>query len=169
MNDYNCNRNITKVEKIYFYIKDFALVLIGVAGTLAGVMVTNNQNVENDKSAQIYTYQSKIIDQRIKLIDRAANIFGKSPGLQDTFKEYSNGLSKGEIEQPVIDKITDAQGEFQSVVFLASVYFGPKTQKALKDLSDINAPWWAKPKVLQDNLIMAMTTEIDYKIKLFRE
>ena len=169
MNDCNCNRNPTKIEKFFSYIKDFVLVLIGVAGTLAGVMVTNNQSVENDKSTRIYTYQSKIIDQRINLIDRAANIFGKSPGLQDTFKEYSDGFSKGKIEQSVIDKITDAQGEFQSVVFLASVYFGPKTQKALKDLSDINAPWWAKPKALQDNLIVSMTAEIDYNIKLFRE
>ncbi|QBJ08184.1 hypothetical protein EYS10_06365 [Rahnella aquatilis] len=151
------------------YIKDIILPiivsLIGVGGALGGVIVANHQNSVNDKEARIYAYQNKIIDQRINLVDRAAKVFGKSPGLQDEWKKYNDNLVKGKIDKSIVDKLTEVQGEFQSVVFLAAVYFGPKTKRALQELGEAPGPWWEKPKDKQDNLIVSMTDEINYKLQ----
>ncbi|WP_275166187.1 hypothetical protein [Citrobacter koseri] len=138
--------------------------LIGVFGTLLGVVVTNYEHSESERENRIYLYKSKIIDQRIQLIDRAANIFGQSPGLEDVWHNYHDAINKREVDRSIIDRLSSAQGEFQSVVFLSAVYFGPKTRQALKELSDYPGPWWAKPKEKQDGLIVSMTEEIRYQL-----
>jgi len=169
MNTYNFNKKITRKNRRGMYLKDIilplALALLGILGTLGGVLITNHQNSVNEKQSRLYAYQTKIIEQRINLVDRAAKIFGKSPGLQDVWKEYINMMGKGKFDQLVVDKLTDAQGEFQSIIFLSSVYFGPKTQQALKDFDETPGPWWTKPKEKQDNFVSSMALEINYGIK----
>lgn len=136
--------------------------IIGVFGTLGGVLVTNYQTSKTNKENQLFSYNVKIIDQRINLIDRTAKIFGQSPRLQEIWNEYIK-MNKME-DKSINDRLSAAQGEFQSVVFLAAVTFGPKTKKALKELSDIPGPWWTKPKDKQDNLLVAMSDEIQYEL-----
>lgn len=109
------------------YFKDIilplALALLGILGTLGGVLITNYQNSVNQKESRLYEYQTKIIEQRIILVDRAAKIFGKSPGLQDIWKEHLDMIKKGKVDQLVVDKLTDAQGEFQSVIYLQYLFW----------------------------------------------
>lgn len=169
MNSHNFKKKITRKKRRMVYLKDIilplALALLGILGTLGGVVITNHQNSVNEKESRLYAYQTKIIEQRINLVDRAAKIFGKSPGLQDVWKEYIKMMEKGKVDQSIIDKLTDAQGEFQSIIYLSSVYFGPKTQKALKDFDETPGPWWTKPKEKQDNFVSSMALEISYGIK----
>lgn len=68
--------------------------LIGVFGTLLGVMITNYEHSESEKKNRIYLYKFKIIDQRIKLIDRAANIFCQSPNLENVWHDYHGVINK---------------------------------------------------------------------------
>lgn len=169
MNSYNFNKIIIRRIGRSLYLKDIilplALGLLGILGTLGGVLITNYQNSVNEKESRLYAYQTKIIEKRINIIDRAAKIFGKSPGLQDIWKEYDNTTRKDKLDQLIVDKLTEAQGEFQSIIFLSSVYFGPKTQQALKDLGETPGPWWTKPKEKQDNFVSSMALEINYEIK----
>ncbi|MFN1141754.1 hypothetical protein [Serratia quinivorans] len=169
MNSHNFNDKSTRRSLCLLYVKDIVLPLLlcffGILGTLGGVLIANHQSSVNEKESRLYIYQTKIIEQRINIVDRAAKVFGKSPGLQDVWKEYNNMMSKGEVDQLIVDKLTEAQGEFQSIIFLSAVYFGPKTQQALKDLSEVPGPWWTKPKEKQDNFVSAMALEINYEIK----
>ncbi len=169
MNIHKFKKKNTQKKRRGMYFKDIilplALALLGILGTLGGVLITNYQNSVNQKESRLYEYQTKIIEQRIILVDRAAKIFGKSPGLQDIWKEHLDMIKQGKVDQLVVDKLTDAQGEFQSVIYLSSIYFGPKTQQALKDFNEIPGPWWTKSKDKQDNFVSSMALEINYGIK----
>ncbi|WP_408941504.1 hypothetical protein ACJYUN_16180 [Klebsiella pneumoniae] len=169
MYSYTFNKKLMRKKECLMFIKDIIppifLGLFGILGTLGGVLITNHQNSINEKESRLYAYQTKIIEQRISLVDRAAKIFGKSPGLQDVWKEYIDTVKNDKVDQLIVDKLTEAQGEFQSIIFLSSVYFGPKTQQALKDLDAYPGPWWTKPKEKQDNLVSSMALEINYEIK----
>ncbi|HHD7487392.1 TPA: hypothetical protein ACOVI5_002028 [Klebsiella oxytoca] len=169
MNIHNFKKKNARKKWRGMYFKDIilplALALLGILGTLGGVLITNYQNSVNEKESRLYEYQTKIIEQRIILVDRTAKIFGKSPGLQDIWEGHLDMIKKGKVDQLVVDKLTDAQGEFQSIIYLSSVYFGPKTQQALKDFDEAPGPWWTKPKDKQDNFVSSMALEINYGIK----
>jgi hypothetical protein len=59
-----------------------------------------------------------------------------------------------------------AQGEFQSVLFLAQAYFGPKTKAAIAALGSTEGPWWTKPKAKQDALMAAMIEEASLGLRV---
>jgi len=143
-----------------------------VTGSLGGVYLANANAAKQAATQKAIELESKWFDQRIALIDRTAKIFGKSPGLQDVWEQYLNEVAvhtrkkSKTIPPEIIEKMTEAQGEFQSVIMLLPLYFGPKTVAALKTLSDIRGPWWTKPKDKQDALLVAMSEEIKYGIRL---
>ncbi|MBJ8742641.1 hypothetical protein I5370_21720 [Citrobacter sp. FDAARGOS_156] len=101
MNIYNSKKNSTRNRRRGMYLKDIILPLtltfLGILGTLGGVLITNYQNSVNEKESRLYEYQNKIIEQRIILIDRAAKIFGKSPGLQDIWNEHLDMIKKEKL------------------------------------------------------------------------
>lgn len=142
--------------------------IVGLVGSLGGVYIANSHNTKQATTQKAIEFESKILEQRISLLDRTAKIFGKSPGLQDYWEKYikieiPNKTQESNISSSdLIDRLTDAQGEFQSVVMLASVYFGPKTNQALSELSDVKGPWWTKPKEKQDALLTAMSQELSF-------
>ena len=155
-------------SKRHIVARDFLIPLIvgivGVAGSLGGVLIANSNSAQLAERQKLIEFETKIFEQRLSLIDRAAKIFGKSPGLQDVWTQYTNRISSTKGKSPtlpaqLVEKLTEAQGEFQSVVFLAQVYFGPNTRAAITDMSSIEGPWWKKPKAKQDALIAAMLSE----------
>lgn len=156
-------------SKRHVFARDLLMPLIvgavGVIGSLSGVLIGNASNARQAERQQQVAFQTRILDQRLALIDRAARIFGKSPGLQDVWGLYLKATGAAhdgtapELPMALLDKLTEAQGEFQSVLFLSQVYFGPKTRAAIKDLSSTDGPWWQKPKPKQDAFIAAMVSE----------
>lgn len=156
-------------SKRHIIARDFLIPLIvgfvGVAGSLGGVLIANSSSAQQAERQKLIEFEAKIFEQRLELIDRAAKIFGKSPGLQDVWAQYTNRLvisDKGKppaLPMELVDKLTEARGEFQSVLFLAQAYFGPNTRAAIDDLSAIQGPWWQKPKAKQDALVAAMLAE----------
>lgn len=139
---------------------------MGVVGSLGGVVIANSSSARQAELQRAIELESKVVDQRITLIDRAAKVFGKSPGLQDLWERYRESLeAKGhsaKVPTELIEKLADAQGEFQSVLFLSQAYFGPRTKGAVSELSAAEGPWWQKPKAKQDALIEAMLSETAY-------
>ncbi|MEJ8838404.1 hypothetical protein [Ramlibacter sp. AN1133] len=140
--------------------------MVGVAGSLGGVLIAGVTSARQAEIQKTIELEGKLVDQRIALIDRAAKVFGKSPGLQDLWERYRQHLSApdGAAKMPaeLIEKLAEAQGEFQSVLLLSQAYFGPKTKVAIFELSAAEGPWWQKPKAKQDALIQAMLSETGY-------
>lgn len=149
--------------------RDFLIPLlvgaVGLGGSLGGVYLANANNARQADVQKAIEYEGKIVDQRLALIDRTAKIFGESPGLMDLWSRYLEPVHRPKaapkLAQPldVTEKLMEAQGEFQSVVFLAQAYFGPKTKAAITDLSSVQGPWWTKPKDKQNALVDAMIEE----------
>lgn len=168
--------NREQVGKRHLVGRDFVIpVLVGVvglSGSLGGVYLANANNARQADRQVAINYESKILDQRQLLIDRTAKIFGQSPGLDDLWSRYLEPINKPKalpkLARPmdVTAKLMEAQGEFQSVLFLAAAYFGPKTKAAIADLGSTEGPWWTKPKVKQDALVSAMIEEMSLGLRV---
>ncbi len=166
---------VEKFGRRHVVVRDFLIPLlvgaVGLIGSLGAVYLVNENNTRQLETQKTIEFESRVLDQRLVLIDRAAKIFGKSPGLQDLWSRYLTSLPhssrNGKHEPPleVLEKLTEAQGEFQSVLFLAQAYFGQKTKAAITDLGSVKGPWWTKPKVKQDALIAAMVEEASLGLK----
>lgn len=164
------NTGSTNLQRRHIWARDFIIPLlvgiVGVAGSLGGVFIAGWNSARQAETQKLIELQGKFFDQRLALIDRTARVFGKSPGLQDFWtlyvKELRSNSDSSKLPADLIDKLTEAQGEFQSVLFLSRAYFGPKTQAAIAELSDAEGPWWQKPKAKQDALIVAMLSETGY-------
>lgn len=133
--------------------------LIGILGSLGGLYLGNSISLNQTERVKAIEWESQILAQRIALLDRAARIFGKAPGIQDVWNKYTASL-KTEPQLEVVEKLSEYQGEYQSVVYLAVIYFGPKTRAALKELGDEKGPWWNKQKSKQDAFLVAMSEEL---------
>lgn len=152
------------------YVIPLMVGLVGVAGSLGGVFIGGSISARQAETLKVIELEGKVVDQRLALIDRAAKVFGKSPGLQDFWEHYqqeltANNGSSSKIPADLIEKLVEAQGEFQSVLFLSHAYFGPNTKAAISELSAEKGPWWQKPKAKQDALIVAMLSESGYGLR----
>jgi hypothetical protein len=164
------------IGKQHIVGRDFVIPIlvgiVGVAGSLGGVYMGNINNTHQVEIQKAAEYESKLLDQRLAIIDRTAKVFGRSPGLSDLWERYLKPIQKAkeapELEKPpdVVEKLMDAQGEFQSVLFLAQAYFGPKTKAAIAELGADEGPWWTKPKAKQDALVAAMIEEASLGLRV---
>lgn len=160
----------TNPPRFHIWARDFAIPLlvgvVGVVGSLGGVFIAGASSARLAETQKAIELEGKFVDQRFALIDRTAKVFGKSPGLQDLWERYRQELTAnngpGKMPADLIEKLAEAQGEFQSVLFLSQAYFGPKTREAIDELSAAEGPWWQKPKAKQDALITAMLSETGY-------
>lgn len=140
--------------------------VIGAASALLGVILGNIMDSNRFDTQKSFEIKNQVLNQRIIILDRAASIFGMSPGISDYWDEYlRTKFSKGNQPVEIIGKLTEYQGEFQSVVWLASVYFGPKTKAAIDSLGNEVGPWWTKSKARQDAFMAAMFEELSYGMK----
>ena len=143
-----------------------AIAIIGLFGTIAGVYLGSSLNLKANKEAVSLAYKNELLQQRIKIIDRAAVIYGKAPGIQDIWGVYLKKLN-GKSEQVVefSKALADYNAEFNAVINLSNVYFGPKTQKALETMCRKDSPWWMKDKELVTKYLGAMESELKYGIE----
>jgi hypothetical protein len=137
--------NGEQLGKQHLVGRDFVIPIlvgvVGLSGLLGGVYLANTNNARQADRQAVMNYESKVLDQRLSLIDRTAKIFGQSPGLDDLWSRYLEPIQKPKalpkLARPidVTEKLMQAQGEFQSVLFLAQAYFGPKTKAAIAALA----------------------------------
>lgn len=133
---------------------------IGLVGGLLGVYVGASLNSNISKEMLQISYQNQILQQRIKLIDRAALIYGKAPGVSDLWSDYRKNPS---IE--LSKDLSEYNSEFNAVIHLSDIYFGPKTKAALTEMTVKDSPWWEKNKELVGNYIGAMSSELNHGIE----
>jgi len=143
------------------------VALIGLFSGLTGVYVGSSINANSAKELASYSYQNELLQQRIKLLDRAAAIYGKAPGIQDVWKSYlvtnANKTSEKSIELSKI--LAEYNAEFNAVINLSGIYFGPKTHESLKIMGANESPWWEKNDELVKNYMGSMAAELKYGIE----
>lgn len=145
--------------------------IIGVFGTLAGVYLSNKLISKDMQRKCAIELETTVINQRVEIIKKATNIFGKVPGILELWLHYLEMNKDKERELPleIIEKLAAYRGEFESVMYMASLYFGPKTKLAIQELSDEEVPWWSKSKEKQDAFKVAMVQELGFAIKYIPE
>lgn len=137
------------------------VAIIGFSGAYFGATISSNNATE---LAQL-TYNKEIIQQRIKLIDRVATIYGKAAGVQDIWNIYLNALNDKNKSIELSKVLAEYNSEFNAVIHLSEIYFGPKTKEALTNMTKLDSPWWNKDKDLVSKYLGAMSSELQYGIK----
>lgn len=144
-------------------IAPIVVALISLIGGLSGVLIGGHLSTEAENDRLKINYKNEILQQRIRLIDRAASIYGKAPGIRDVWVEYlksDNDKPKGNLE--LSEKLADYNSEFNAVINLSGIYFGPETRKALTAMAENSSPWWEKDGKLVNQYLGAMASELKY-------
>ena len=147
-------------------IMPILVAMIGLLGGLAGVLIGSHLSTEAAKEIAQVEYKNELLQQRVKLLNRATLIYGKAPGIQDIWRKYlqpENESSEGSVE--LSKTLAEYNAEFNAVMSLSSVYFGPKTHEALKTMAQKSSPWWEKDGQLVQDYIGAMASELKYGIE----
>ena len=143
-----------------------ATALIGLLGGLAGVYLGSNLSADASKQIIQVNYQNELLQQRIRILDRAAAIFGKSPGISNVWTAYLD--ARPEVSGSFVSlsrDLAEYNSEFNSVIHLSNIYFGPKTREALKSMNEHSSPWWTKNSDMVTNYLAAMASELKYGIE----
>ncbi|MBS3799256.1 hypothetical protein [Pseudoalteromonas sp. BDTF-M6] len=163
-------------EKTKSFLREVLLIVLGGGLAVAGSLISSNLSTKNEKllweTTTKINLNQKVMDQRVKLIERTALILNKVDYISVNYIAYGIDLSYGEkgvgkssewIKTRKI--ISDLNSEFLAVSTLNSMYFGPKTNAALKNIMDATTEelnWWdVDPKLRQDYL-EAIHSEFSY-------
>lgn len=153
-------------------IRMLFVAAIGVISSISAVVLTNHLNSKQDFRKNEFSYENQIINKRLEIIDRAAKVFGKSPGISDFWLMYIKntkiGNSENQASFSVTEKLTDYQGEFQSILWMSEIFFGPETKKSIANMGTEKGPWWEKSKDKQEKYINAMLSELTYGLSNFK-
>ncbi len=142
------------------------IAIIGLLSTLAGVYLGASLNLKANKEAAILVYKNELLQQRIKIIDRAAAIYGKAPGIKDIWEVYlKESYGKPGQSIKLSKTLADYNAEFNAVINLSSIYFGPKTHEALKAMCKKDSPWWMKDNELVAKYLGSMESELKHGIE----
>ena len=124
--------NENKTTKITV-ILPIIVALIGFFGALISSYFGATLNSKTTKEITQLSYKNELLQQRIKIIDRAAHIFGKSPGIQDIWILYKKNLVVDSDKSLELSKmLAEYNAEFNAIINLSAIYFGPKTHESLK-------------------------------------
>lgn len=137
--------------------------IVGIVGVLAGTYFASGLASRESERQRIIEYYLLVFSQRIEIIERAANALGKTPGIEDLWREYKESSRYPSLE--ISKELADYTGEFEAVLWLASIYFGPETRAAISDVSDEEGPWWDKSPEKTDAFMVAMVEELGHGIE----
>lgn len=148
--------------------------IITLMGIIAGVYLTNSLTNEAWDNQYNIEQNNFVIKQRLELIQETSLVMGKAPGYDEIFQFHIiNGQvildeknSSYFVNDPDISiQLAEYKGQYESVLILDTIYFGPNTSSAIQELSKEKGPWWAKSRNKTDAVIIAMREELYYGIK----
>lgn len=145
------------------------VVLISLPVSIIGSYFSTKWQLDNWESQKQIELRENLIEKRMEIIDRAANVMGKTNAAkvmwliyEDDVKKMSQNNCKSSDIKDTINKLADYYGEFKSVINLGLAYFGPKTGRAISDLSDGNVSYWDIDPGKMQLALDAMRSEINY-------
>ncbi|WP_298694156.1 hypothetical protein [uncultured Sulfuricurvum sp.] len=156
---------MNKDNRLKELIIPILISVIGLVGGLSGVYLGASLDSNSKKEASQLAYKQEIIQQRIKIIDRTATIYGKAPGISGIWKIYLNQPESSNEQIETSKILAEYNAEFNAVINLSNIYFGPKTRKAIKMMADKKSPWWNKDSDLVSKYLGAMASELKYGLE----
>jgi hypothetical protein len=140
--------------------------IVGFLGAFGGSYMGAKLSVESTEKLKAMEFETQLVSQRYTLLDRVSKLLGKSPGMQTLFErlERKDKASTMSVSDQVMiaEKLADYRGECDGALLLAMTTFGPRTQQAVRELSDAGGPWWTKPRENQHAVLAAMASEISF-------
>jgi hypothetical protein len=143
--------------------------LIAIITGAIGALVTHYLDHGAWLSAVDYQQRAAVLQKRLDLIERTAQLAGKAPGMDDVWqaylKEIPTSVKKGvePLHDPALaSKLGEYNGEFQATLTLDALFFGPKTQAEIAELKGTPGPlpYWKIPPERMNRLISAMAAEL---------
>jgi hypothetical protein len=115
-----------------------------------------------------YQQRAAVLQKRLDLIERTAQLIGRAPGMEDVWEAYLKEIGRTAIgnepsHDPAIStKLGEYNGEFRAILELDSLFFGPKTRAVIATLKGANdpLPYWKFPSANLDGLLSAMGSEL---------
>jgi hypothetical protein len=163
--------------------RELTLLLLGAALALVGsycnALLSNKMEKENWEQRTQFEAEQKILGERIKLVERTAQIMNKIDYLElnyliESGKTDLAKIGAGKLED-IIDHrkiVAELNSEFLTVVSLNNIYFGPQVREAQKKLFDATnneTPWWRTDENLRDNYANAVFSEISYGLNEYNK
>jgi hypothetical protein len=110
-----------------------------------------------------------VLQKRLDLIERTAQLAGKAPGIDDVWSAYLKEISASAKrsglpthDPSLSNKLGEYNGEFQSVLYLDALFFGSKTREAIAafNLTTKPRPYWDISADDMNRLLGAMASEL---------
>lgn len=140
-----------------------------VTGALAGVLSYYLSQKSWSANAD-YQARAGILQKRLDLIERTADLAGQAPGIQDVWQLYLDRISASvkrgvlpPFDPTLSEKLGEYNGQFRATLQLDAIFFGPKTRTAIASLKGDRSvlPYWNFPEENVARLLSAMTAELD--------
>lgn len=161
--------------------QNFTLALIAgilaFGGAVAGGVITNSAQRALWEEEFAYDAEQRIVDKRIDLIERTVMLMSQSYAVQETEKDNIAdalsavakvvtdptsimGVIKKNFREQTVEKCKaiSSRKEYTNILKLNQVFFGSKTDRAVKKLLTVK-PWWDAKPADRKALIDAMHAE----------
>lgn len=146
--------------------------LVAASAALAGTWLSFHLSSQSSRDIQQREAAREVIAKRLELIDRTSTVFGCAPGISDMWHVYLSKLRPSVTIQGVryagpvglADKLGQYKADYDSVLMMDAVLFGPDTNKAIAELGRQGGPWWEKSRDKTNAVLTAMTRELGYAL-----
>jgi len=159
------------------------VAVLSFVGATAGTLVTARFETAKWERETDYTFKQALISKRIELLDRTVRIFSKRDAAKvlDVTVKTTAEISAARLRQAISKKqdldesksvdrmlagriqFDDLTAEFNSVMILDELYFGPKTGAAIKNMAKngVIERWWELDDKVTADVEAAMYQEIN--------
>jgi hypothetical protein len=144
--------------------------MIAIIGGALGAILTFYLTQTSWVISTDFQQRSALLQKRLDLIERTAQLAGKAPGMEDVWqaylKEIGTSVKKGDplpSHDPALsEKLAEYNGQFRAILELDTLFFGPKTRAELASLKGKTdpLPYWEYPADNMSHLLAAMANEL---------
>ena len=136
--------------------------IMGFVGVIVGSVLTFYfSGILWDRQKLFYVNDS-LTRKQFELIDRLSKLNGQQPGIQELWINHLKDIPNNTV---LSEKLGGYRGEYSSVVFQSSFYFGDKTNEIARKIASLKEPWWEKPREDYDLLLYSMRDDMITQIK----
>ena len=173
-NDKDIHIHVPKEDEPFSYKLLLALVVavLSFLGAAGGTIVGSFYGEAQWRREALLAYDQTILNKRVELVDRTARIINRRNSVKRldvyiqnlvtmaTLKPES-GSGDAELKKVVDAALSrdDLNVELATILSLDALYFGPKTDKAIANLSKAGPDFWAADESLFQALLNALAQE----------
>lgn len=147
--------------------------IFALIGSISGSFLTHKFDNSTWKVRTKFQLYQKLLEKRLMVVERTVQIINKT----DIIHTH-NIILRGEISKSVSGKVnyqdiadhkqkfSTLNSEFMTTISLCNLFFGPKTQEAVKKIREgigkENNKWWLLDHIFYKVLLEALRNELIY-------